>query len=182
MSPSIPPRPRLIAAGAAFAVCAALAIGPAVTAPVDGVIVPAVAAVILFGAALALGQARFVPWALGLVAVEFVVSLYVRDVRLDLVAALYGAGLLLAGELADWSFELGLPSYDDPGLKRRRALAIVALVAAAGGVGAIAAYAAQAPTAGGLALAAVGVGAVVTLFVGLAAMAWRREDGESRQA
>jgi hypothetical protein len=173
MSPPSTPRPRLIAVSAAFAVCLALAIVPVAAAPIDGVIAPGAAGVILFGAALALVQARLVPWALGLVAVEFMISLYVRDVRLDVIAALYGAGLLLAAELADWSFELGLPSRDDAGLKTRRALAIAALVVIAGGVGAVAAFAAQAPATGGLALAAAGVGAVVTLFLGLAALAWR---------
>ncbi|HEU0113918.1 MAG TPA: hypothetical protein VFQ80_04550, partial [Thermomicrobiales bacterium] len=119
MSPAPPPRPRLIAAGAAFAVCLTLAVGPAWSMPVDALIGLGAAGVIGFGAALALAEARLVPWALGLVAAEFIVWLYARDLRLDLLAALYGVGLLLAAELADWSFELGLPSRDDPGLKRR---------------------------------------------------------------
>jgi hypothetical protein len=178
MSPSTAPRGRLIAAGAAFAVCLALAAAPAAAAPVDGVLAFGAAGVICFGAALTLSQARLLPLALGFVAIEFLISLYVLDVRLDAIAALYGAGLLLAAELADWSFELGLPSRDDPGMTRRRALTIGGLVGGAAIVGVAAASVAQAPSAGGLVLAVAGVGAVVTLFVGLALLIWKTSGAD----
>ncbi len=178
MPPSPAPRARLIAAGAAFAICLALTTGPAIAAPVDGVLTFGAAGVICFAAALALSQARLLPLALGLVAIEFLISLYVLAVRLDTIAALYGAGLLLAAELGDWSFELGLPSRDDPGMKRRRALTIGGLVGGAAVVAVVAAGVAQAPSAGGLVLAVAGVGAVVTLFVGLALLIWKTSGAD----
>ncbi|HET7092725.1 MAG TPA: hypothetical protein VFI22_04580, partial [Thermomicrobiales bacterium] len=81
MSSPAPSRARLIVAGAALAVCLALAAGPAWSAPVDAVVGLGAAGVILFGAALAFVQARLIPWALGCVAAEFIIWLYVRDLR-----------------------------------------------------------------------------------------------------
>ncbi len=173
MSPSFASRARLAAAAGALATALGLAAVASLIAPREGVLAIGAAGVGLLALALVFASARFIPWALGLLAAAFIIALYVSDVRNDLVAALYGAGLLLTGELADWSFELGLPSRVDRGVGLRRGIAVGGVVAGAAAVGVVAALASTAPVVGGLALAVAGVGAVATLFVGLLAAVWR---------
>ncbi len=130
---------------------------------------------VLLAGGLALGRAIVVPWALGILAGEYVLALFVRETAASFAAAAYGAGLLLVAELAFWSLELRLPARHAPGLVGRRAFATAALVFIALGVGLAAAAVSGVPMAGSLGLLAVGIGALVAAIAVATAMIWRPE-------
>ena len=174
MPTSTATRARLIAARAALLLGVGLAAGSVALAPVEGVVAVGALGAIALAAALALAEARLVPFGLGLLAAEFLVALAVRGEGAPFLAAGWGAALLLAAELADWSFELALPTRDEPGLRRRRAMTIGGLTLAAAAVGGAAAVLGQVPVSGSLALATAGVGAVVAIFAGVVTLGLSR--------
>jgi hypothetical protein len=99
------------------------------------------------------------PLALALLAIEYVLSLYLREVRLDLLAPLYAAGLFVCAELG-W---LTLESPRQRGQWRAPGL-VVALIGAGGlGVGAVLLAVALLPVSEGWALTLAGVLAAVVM-------------------
>jgi hypothetical protein len=131
------------------------------------------AALLLLVAGLVTGEGFFVPWAIGALGSEWIVSLYLRTVMEVVTTAVIGAALLLVAELAYWSLEMRTPSRDEGRLVLRRAGAIALLVVASLGVGLVAASLSESPIAGSLALLAVGLGALVTALVIVAVLVWQ---------
>jgi hypothetical protein len=129
--------------------------------------------------ALALGTMRSVPWAIALLACEFMLSLYVRDVEASFAAAAYGSALLLVAELAYWSVHLRIPSRCEPGPLKHQAFVTAALGAASLGAGVVAAALSQAPVAGSLVLMAAGVGAVGVAIAIVVAVIWTQSAGSA---
>jgi len=123
---------------------------------------------LLLGIGLSALWPQALAWALGLLAAEYLLSLYVRDVQLDLAAPIYGGLLLLLGELGHAS----LQARESATLRRRPApTAIVLLGSAAAGYALI--LIAALPVAGSAALTALGALAAVAA-VGLVAWGARR--------
>ena len=113
---------------------------------------------------LALGLWRavagVVPVAVLLVGAGFAVVLARHEVVLTAAAPLFGGGLLLAAELADWSLELRRPAHE-PGPVHRRHLAWLLAVAGLGvGLGVVLTLATAVRAAGTVA-AALGVAGLV---------------------
>ena len=106
----------MITAGAALAAALALAAYPAMSWPDVGAL-PLIggAAVVVLVVALALGLMAVVPWAIALLACEFVLALAARHVQASLTAAIYGAALLVVAELTFLSIQLRMPSRAEPG-------------------------------------------------------------------
>jgi hypothetical protein len=130
-------------------------------------------AALLLLVGLAAGWAGAIPWALGMLGGEYLVSLYVRGGSAATVAAIYGSGLLLLAELAYWSLERQTPSQDEAGLTLRRALAAALLVLGSLGLGLLVAAVTQVSLTGSLLLTAVGVMAAAAALALVAALAWR---------
>jgi hypothetical protein len=122
-------------------------------------------AVALYVAALAMPWPGALAWALGLLGVEYLVSLEVRGTPLDLAAPAYAAGWFLCAELG-W---LGLEARRGgrPWLGRTVAIGALALVGA--GLGAVLLLASAVPLAGGALLTGLGVAAAVAVA---ACLAW----------
>ncbi|HEY0416744.1 MAG TPA: hypothetical protein VGC78_10180 [Gaiellaceae bacterium] len=103
----------------------------------------------------------FLPWAVGLAGVGYVLA-HAHDRLVDGWAPLVGAGLLLAAELAAWSLEDDRRIHEERVLVVRRSLTVAAVVAAAGLVSFVLVAAAAVSPASGLALTAAGVVAAVS--------------------
>jgi hypothetical protein len=166
----------LITAGAALAAALALAAYPALSWPDVGAL-PLIggAAVVVLVAALALGLMVVVPWAIALLACEFVVALVARHVQASLTAAVYGATLLVVAELTFLSIQLRMPGRAEPGFFKRHALTVAVVALSALGISVVAAVLAAAPLAGGLPLLASGVGAVFVIIAIVVVIVWRIE-------
>ena len=134
------------------------------------------AGAVVLGTGLVLGQPRPVPFGLALLGAAYVVALLERPPGLDPLAPAFGAGLLLAAELAYWSLDARAPARRDPGLQRRRAFRVAGLAGAAFVLDAcVAAGAALGGLAGGgLPLSLLGMAAAVGTLGVAAALAWRR--------
>jgi hypothetical protein len=134
----------------------------AATAPL---VLLAIAAVALYVAAILRLWPGGLPLALALLAIEYLLSLYLREIRVDLLAPVYAAGLFVCAELG-W---LTLESSQGHGRWPARGLAL-ALIAAGGlGVGALLLGAALLPLSEGWALTLAGVLAAVATA---AVLAW----------
>jgi len=146
---------------AALALLPLAGLGPA-AGPVEAV---AGLAVALYVVALMAPLPGGLPWALGLLGVEYLVSLEVRGAPLDGRAPAYAAGLLLCAELG-W---LGLEARRGGRPWAGRVLAVGALALAGAGIGAGLLLISAAPLPGGAGLTGLGVVA----SVGIAAcLAW----------
>ena len=176
ISPLRASRARLITAGAALAAALALAAYPAMSWPDVGAL-PLIggAAVVVLVVALALGLMAVVPWAIALLACEFVVALAARHVQASLTAAIYGAALLVVAELTFLSIQLRMPSRAEPGFFKRHALTVAAVALSALGISVVAAVLSAAPLAGSLPLLASGVGAVLVMIAIVVTIVWRIE-------
>jgi hypothetical protein len=104
-------------------------------------------------------QPAFVAWAVAFVAAAYAAALVLRDQSIDPYAPVFGGGLLLLAELAQWALERPVPP--EPGLAARRASLTAATVVAAGGVGAVVLAMSELATEGGVLLQLVGVAAAV---------------------
>jgi hypothetical protein len=166
----------LITAGAALAAALALAAYPAISWPDVGAL-PLIggAAVVVLVAALAWGLMAVVPWAITLLAGEFVLALAVRHVQASLTAAIYGAALLIVAELTFLSIQLRMPGRAEPGFFKRHALTVAAVALSALGISVVAAVLTAAPLAGSLPLLASGVGAVFVMIAIVVTIVWRIE-------
>lgn len=116
------------------------------------------AAALAVGIVLRLGVA--VPWAVFLVGAGYLVGREHHAVA-DGWAAIVGAALLLAAELAFWSVDHDARIHADRALVVRQALFLAGLVGAAALTGFVLVGAAAISTSEGLLLTAVGVGAAV---------------------
>jgi hypothetical protein len=124
---------------------------------------------LLLGAGLALPWPRALPWALGLLGVEYLVSLVVRGAGPDLAAPAYAAGYFVCAELA-W---LGLEARGGGALWPARALAVGLLTLGGGVLGTGLLLAAALPVPGGPLVTGAGVVAAVGLAACLAWLARR---------
>jgi hypothetical protein len=122
-------------------------------------------AVALYAAALALPLPAALPWALGLLGVEYLVSLEVRAAPLDLAAPAYAAAMFLCAELG-W---LGLEVRRGGRPWAGRLAAIGALAVGGAALSALLLLAWTVPLAGGAPL--TGLGVVATVAVA-ACLAW----------
>jgi hypothetical protein len=125
--------------------------------------------VLLVALALAVGSAAPIPWSLALLAVVFLL-----DGRDSLVLApIYGAGLLLVGELAQCSIDLRGVRWMAPGWIASRLAGMLVLAALGAGAGALAAAAATIAAARSVALTAAG-GVAAVMALGTIALLARR--------
>ncbi|MER3486142.1 MAG: hypothetical protein C4345_09400, partial [Chloroflexota bacterium] len=89
----------MITATAALAMFVVLSVAPAAMTHHEAALLAlGGGATALLGAVLVLGWAGGIPWALGILGGEFIVSVYARGGALDLTAAVYGPALLLTAE------------------------------------------------------------------------------------
>lgn len=115
---------------------------------------------LLLAGGIAVRFAALVPWAVAFTGIGYVVGREHHRV-VDGWAALVGAALLLAAELAAWSIEHDRRIHEERAVVMRRAAAVSGLVAAAALVSFVLVGAAAVSTSTGLALTAVGVAAAV---------------------
>jgi hypothetical protein len=108
------------------------------------------------------------PWAIVLLAIAYVIPLFVRGRAIDEAAPLVGAGLLLCSELAAWSFDERWRIKAERAVVVARGTAVAFLVLAGLGVSGLVLALAAAPVGGGLGWTVLGAGATV-LVVGLVA-------------
>ena len=153
-------RARFSLAPGAVALAVALAAVPALSGQVQQVLltVGGLAVVLYLAAVLGLWPG-LLPWALGLLALEYVGSLYARDIALDVAAPLYGAALFCCAELG-W---LSLERRQGQGMWPARALGAIAVGLGGTAVGWLALLTPVLPLAGGLQLTAAGVLAAVAI-------------------
>jgi hypothetical protein len=165
---------RLATAG--FALALALAAYPLLGgAGVLPLAIPGGVGLLLYAAALAGVWPGGLTVAIGLLAAEYLASLYLRGIRLDVVAPVYAATQFVCAELG-W-----LAAEERGGglgwLERWFGIAGLALAGAA--LGWVALIAATLPLAGGLAVTALGVLAALAAALGLA---WLARSAERETA
>jgi len=114
----------------------------------------------LFAAGLFAGRAPLLAGAVGAIGLEYGIGLVAGPPGADLLAPVFGAGLLLVAELGFLSLELRPARHLDPVL-RYRLLATAVLVSLALAAGALSLVAASLPVPGGVGLSAAGVAAAV---------------------
>jgi len=172
---------RRVAPGAVAGALAAVLTAILAAYPAFDVRVPAAAplslgvpGLVLYLAALVRLCPRGLPAALGLLALEYLVAVYLRGGRVDLFAPLYAAGLFLSAELGWLSIESGGGQAPWPS----RLLAIGALTAGGfmAGLGLLAAGLVAVPA--GPLLTALGVAAAVTASAGLSWLVRASRGGE----
>jgi len=133
---------------------------PGGTLPDAGAAIGTAGAVVL-AATLLLRVAAFAPWAMLLVGAGYVLGREHQQV-VDGWAALVGAALLLAAELAAWSIDDDRRIHEERAVVLRRAAVVGALTAAAALVAFVLVGAAAVSVSTGLLLTAVGVTAAVS--------------------
>jgi hypothetical protein len=158
--------PGALLAGAAVALAAALALAPVMGAadrlgPLGAL---AGVAVALYVAGLAMPWPAALPWALGLLAVEYLVSLEVRRAPLDPAAPAYAVAFFLCAELG-W---LGLEARRGGRPWTRRVLAIAALAMGGSVLATLLLLLAAVPLGGGPPMTALGVAATIAVAASLA--------------
>jgi hypothetical protein len=158
--------PGALLAGAAVALAAALALAPVMGAADQLGPLGALAgvAVALYVAGLAMPWPAALPWALGLLAVEYLVSLEVRRAPLDPAAPAYAVAFFLCAELG-W---LGLEARRGGRPWTRRVLAIAALAVGGSLLATLLLLLATVPLGGGPPMTALGVAATIAVAASLA--------------
>ena len=158
--------PGLLLAGAGVGLAAALALAP--VAGASGRLGPLGVlgglALALYVMGLAMPWPGALPWALGLLAVEYLVSLEVRRAPLDPAAPAYAVAFFLCAELG-W---LGLEARRGRRPWSRRVVAIAALALGGAVVAALLLPLAAVPLAGGPPMTALGVAATIAVAASLA--------------
>lgn len=161
--------PAALVLAAALALAASLALWPALGPGGMRALGPlgwlGGAAVALYLAGLALPWPAALPWALGLLAVEYLVSLEVRRSPLDAAAPAYAAAFFLCAELGWLGLEARRGGRPWPG----RARAVAGLALAGSALGALLLLAPAVPLSGGSLLTALGVAATIAVA---ACLAW----------
>lgn len=159
--------PNALLGAAGVALAAVLALAPVAGAPqwlgplgaLGGV------AVALYLAGTALPWPAALPWALGLLAVEYLVSLEVRRAPLDPAAPAYAVAFFLCAELGWLALEARRGGRPWAG----RVLAIAALAVAGAAIAALLLLLAAVPLRGGPPMTALGVAATIAVA---ACLAW----------
>jgi hypothetical protein len=123
--------------------------------------------------ALVRASVAMVPWAVGLLAVGYVVALVVHGRHLDEAAPLVAVGLFLCAELASWSIDERFAIPTERAVMLARTFALGALAFASLAVGALAVGLSAAPIGSGLAWTVLGAASVVGI-VGAAVVLARR--------
>jgi hypothetical protein len=157
-----PARARLITGAGSVATVAAVAAYAATaggTLAIVGASLAAAGALVL-AVGVILRLSLFVPWAVLLAGAGYLAGREHHTV-VDGFAALVGAGLLLAAELASWSIEHEARIHEERPLVVRQSLLLAVLVAGSALVGFVLVGASAVATSTGLVLSAVGVGAAV---------------------
>ena len=124
-------------------------------------VIGGVVATLFVCAALVLGWEQLVPWSLGVLGAEYAISLFIRGGGSEDAAPLYGAGLLLLGELVAWSLAVRTRMREEPAVLLLRLGTIVAAVAGSTALGTILLGLATLDSGGGLAWTTVGTAAAV---------------------
>lgn len=88
-----------------------------------------VVALVILGAALVLGQSALIGWALGLLALQYAERLVATGDASLWIPAITGLGLLLVGELSQWSIDSRSLVGSHARLNAARAMAIGSLMA-----------------------------------------------------
>jgi len=130
-------------------------------------------ALALLVVSLVTGWAGGIGWSLGLLGSEYLLPIVVRGGSLDVWVPMVAAGLLLIAELGWWSWELGLPSVDEPTIYLRRAVLTLGVGFISVVLGAAVLAAASLVTVAGLPMRAVGTAAMVALLTLVAVLALR---------
>lgn len=141
----------------------------------------AIAATVALGAvgalflvwALVRAGVEMVPWAIGLLAVGYGVTLVVRGRHLDEAAPLVAVGLFLCAELASWSVDERFAIPAERAVVLARVLALGALALAALAVAALAVGLSAAPIGSGLAWTVLGAASAVGIVGAAVALARR---------
>jgi hypothetical protein len=157
----------VITGAAAAALCAGLAALPV---PGSGAFsgflaVGGVVAGALFAATLVTGWEELLPWALGILGAEFAGSLYVHGGATSGAAPLFGAGLLLLGELCAWSLSLRTRIHEELPVLAVRLGSIAAAALASAVVGVMLVALATENTRGGVGWTVIGTAAAVGAVV-----------------
>ena len=118
------------------------------------------AGVVALAAGIALRLPLAVPWAVGLAGAGYVIGREHHAV-VDGWAAVVGAGLLLAAELAAWSIEHDRRIREERTVVVRRIVILAALVVSSALLGFVLVGATTISTSAGIALTAIGVSAAV---------------------
>ncbi|HZD00468.1 MAG TPA: hypothetical protein VFA46_09855 [Actinomycetes bacterium] len=156
---------RVAVAVATVAVAVALALAPLASTRVPAAPLAWLGA---FGVLLAAGAAwrwaALVPSAVGVLAAEYMLSLYHRGGPVDARAPLFAAGYLLLAELAHWSGEAHRLVRDERAVVAHRLAVLVVLALGSVALGALILFAAGLPLAGPITRLALGVtAATITL-------------------
>jgi hypothetical protein len=172
-------RARIAAGGVALLGAAGFGAGIAFTAHDHEreLLVLAIAAVVLLAIALAGAFSSLVPWALVLLAAEYVWRIAGGEV--DQWSPLYAAALLAIAELSYWSIELRGRTHDAERLNERRVALIVVLALATVVCGGVVLAATSVPIGRGVAIDLLGAAAAVAAL-GVVATIARGRHGADR--
>lgn len=131
------------------------------------------------GAALVLGRPGWIGGALGLLAALYLGHTVVSEAPNPSELGLVAVGLLLVGELGQWSIDGRLTGRYEPGIQVSRATAIAVLGLLGLGTVALSQVAAGLPVSGGVGAVALAMGATVALLALISVVALRRAGTES---
>jgi hypothetical protein len=135
-------------------------------------LVGAILASASFGVTLVLGWEELLPWTIGVLGALYTGSLYAPGGASVGAAPLYGAGLLLLGELTAWSLSLRTRMREEPAVLLLRLATIAGAVVGSAVVGVALVALATANSGGGVAWTLLGTAAVMAA-VGLVVRAAR---------
>jgi hypothetical protein len=134
---------------------------------------------LLLGAALVLGRPGWIGGALGLLAALYLGHTVVAEAPNPSQLGLVAVGLLLVGELGQWSIDGRLGGRYEAGIHISRATAIAVLGLLGLGTVALSQVAAGLPVSGGVGAVALAMGATVALLGLISFVALRRVGSES---
>jgi hypothetical protein len=123
--------------------------------------------------ALVRANVQMIPWAVGLLAVGYVVALVVHGRHLDDAAPLVAVGLFLSAELGSWSIDERFAIPAERAIVAARAFALAALAFASLAVAALAVGLSAAPAGSGLAWTVLGAASAVAVVGAAVALARR---------
>jgi hypothetical protein len=130
-------------------------------------------ALALLVVSLVTGWAGGIGWSLVLLGSEYLLPDFFRGGSLEVWVPMVAVGFLLIAELAWWSWELGLPSLDEPTIYLRRAVLTLGVGLISVVLGAVVLAAGSLVTVAGLSMRAVGTAAMVALLTVVAVLALR---------
>lgn len=111
------------------------------------------------------GLSSAIPWGLAFIGAEYAAWFALRGGGIDTRAPVYGAGLIVVGELAYWARDRRSVAAPDPELEVRRFVALLITAVAAIAAGAAVLGVSSLSLGGGVAVEALGVACAVTLLM-----------------